>query len=134
MYLLDANVCIRLLNGGAPQVVQRLQRHRPSAVSLCSVVKAELIHGAYRSNRTAENLRLLERFFDPFDSLPFDDRCADVYGRIRADLERMGMAIGPNDLLIAAIAVANNMTLVTANTGEFERVIGLAVENWELTD
>ena len=134
MYLLDTNVCIRLLNGRAPQVVQRLQRHRPSAVSLCSVVKAELIHGAHRSNRTAENLRLLERFFDPFDSLPFDDRCADVYGRIRADLERMGMAIGPNDLLIAAIAVANNMTLVTANTGEFERVIGLAVENWELTD
>lgn len=132
MYLLDTNVCIRLLNGRAPQVVQRLQRHHPSEVNLCSVVKAELIHGAHRSNRTAENLRLLERFFDPFDSLPFDDRCADVYGRIQADLERMGMAIGPNDLLIAAIAVAHGLTLVTANTREFERVIGLAVENWEL--
>lgn len=132
MYLLDTNVCIRLLNGRAPHVVRRLQQHSPMDVALCSVVKADLIYGAYRSNRVAENLRLLERFFAPFASLPFDDRCADVYGRVRADLARAGVLIGPNDTMIAAIAVAHNLTLVTANTQEFERVIGLAVENWEL--
>lgn len=134
MYLLDTNACIRLLNGRAPNVAHRMQRHRPADIALCSVVKAELIHGAYRSNRTAENLRLLERFFAPFNSLPFDDECATAYGRIRADLERAGMVIGPNDLLIAAIAVANGLTLVTANTREFERVIGLGIENWELSE
>lgn len=134
MYLLDTNACIRLLNGRAPDVARRMERHRPAEIALCAVVKAELIHGAYRSNRTAENLRLLERFFAPFDSLPFDDECAAAYGRIRADLERAGMMIGPNDLFIAAIAVANGLTLVTANTREFERVIGLGVENWELAD
>jgi tRNA(fMet)-specific endonuclease VapC len=132
MYLLDTNACIRLLNGHSPNVARRLHRHRPADIALCSLVKAELIHGAYRSSRTAENLRLLERFFTPFDSLPFDDRCAAAYGRIRSDLERAGLSIGPNDLLIAAIAVAHELTLVTANTREFERVIGLAVENWEL--
>lgn len=133
MYLLDTNACIRLLNGQAPNVARRLDRHRPADVALCSVVKGELIHGAYRSTRTAENLRLLERFFAPFDSLPFDDRCAAAYGRIRGDLERAGMLIGPNDLMIAAITVTHGLTLVTANTREFERVIGLAVENWELS-
>lgn len=133
MYLLDTNVCIRLLNGRSPNVTQHLQRHRPADIALCAVVKAELIHGAHCSNRTAENLRLLDQFFAPFVSLPFDDRCADAYGRIRADLERAGLPIGPNDTFIAAIAVAHHLTLVTANTREFERVIGLAVENWEVS-
>jgi tRNA(fMet)-specific endonuclease VapC len=131
MYLLDTNVCIRLLNGRAPRVTERLQRHRPAHIALCAVVRAELIHGAHRSSRPAENLRLLKRFCAPFVSLPFDDRCAAVYGRIRADLERVGLSIGPNDMLIAAIAVTNGLTLVTANTREFECVIGLAIENWE---
>ncbi len=134
MYLLDTNACIRLLNGRAPNVVRRLQQHSPTDVALCSVVKAELIYGAHRSNRVAENLRLLERFFAPFASLPFDDQCADAYGRIRSDLEHAGMPIGPNDTMIAAIAVAHDLTLVTANTREFERVIGLAFENWELAN
>ncbi len=131
MYLLDTNVCIRLLNGRTPAVAHRLQGHRPAEVVLCSVVRAELIHGAHRSSRPAENLRLLERFFAPFASLPFDDHCAAAYGRVRYDLERAGALIGPNDLLIAATAVAHDLTLVTANTREFARVIGLALENWE---
>lgn len=134
MFLLDTNACIRLLNGKAPDVARRLQSHHPTDVALCSVVKAELIHGAHHSNRTAENMRLLERFFAPFASLPFDDRCADVYGRIRHDLERVGMSIGPNDTMIAAIAVAHDLTLVTANSREFGRVIGLRFENWELPE
>ncbi len=131
MFLLDTNVCIHVLNGRSPQLVERLRRHRPAEVALCAVVKAELIYGAHRSSRAAENLRLLERFFDPFVSLPFDDHCADIYGRIRHELERAGTPIGPNDLMIAATAVAHGLTLVTANTREFERVIGLSLDNWE---
>ncbi len=131
MYLLDTNACVRLLNGRSPQLTERMRQHQPAEIVLCSVVKAELIHGAYRSSRVADNLRLLERFFAPFASLPFDDHCADAYGRIRSDLERAGTPIGPNDLMIGAVAVAHELTLVTANTREFGRVIGLAFENWE---
>jgi tRNA(fMet)-specific endonuclease VapC len=64
-------------------------------------------------------------------SLPFDDRAAEVYGRIRAHLTATGMAIGPNDLMIAAIALANGLTLVTHNTAEFSRVPGLTIEDWQ---
>lgn len=132
MFLLDTNACIRILTGRPTSLVERLQQKTPREILLCSVVKAELIHGAYRSTRPAENIRLLSRFFAPYDSLPFDDRCAEAYGRICSDLERAGTVIGPNDLLIAATAVTNRLTLVTANTHEFIRVIGLEIENWEL--
>lgn len=132
MYLLDTNACIAVLNGSSPTLVARVQSHSPGDILLCSVVKAELIYGAYHSSRAADNLRLLYRFFEPFISLPFDDACCDVYGRIRSDLARNGTPIGPNDLLIAATTVANDLTLVTANRKEFGRVAGLQIENWEI--
>ena len=131
LYLLDTNVCIHLLNGDSPPLVARLRRQSPAQIRLSAVVKAELIYGAYRSARVAENLRLLQQFFRPFVSLPFDDACAERYGRIRQELARRGEPIGPNDLLIAATALAHDLILVTRNTGEFGRVVGLAVEDWE---
>ncbi len=72
-----------------------------------------------------------KKFLDQFDSLPFDDQSAIIYGRIRAQLESQGTPIGPTDLLIAAIALANQATLVTHNTREFIRVVGLQIEDWE---
>ncbi len=131
MFLLDTNVCIRILNGSSPPVAARLQATNPSDVRLCSVVKAELFYGARKSARIDENLRLLRRFFAPLVSLPFDDRCADEAGLIRLDLERSGRPIGPNDLLIAATARAHDLVLVTGNTREFDRVPGLRVDDWE---
>jgi len=95
------------------------------------VVKAELLFGARKSARPAENLRLLERFFATFSSLPFDDDSADRYGSIRFDLERAGTPIGANDLFIAAIAMANDAVLVTHDVEEFSRVIGLRLEDWQ---
>ena len=131
MYLLDTNACIRILNNSSAPLVVRLRQHRPDEIAVCAVVKAELLYGAQRSSRVAGNLRLLDRFFEPFYSFPFDDSCAQNYSRIRAELARLGTPIGPYDLMIAATAVANNRTLVTANTREFGRVPGLAIENWE---
>jgi tRNA(fMet)-specific endonuclease VapC len=131
LFLLDTNACIRILNGSSPSVAARLQGTNPSDVRLCSVVKAELLYGARKSVRVDENLRLLRRFFAPFVSLAFDDRCADEAGLIRLDLERSGRPIGPNDLLIAATARAHDLVLVTANTREFGRVPGLRVADWE---
>jgi tRNA(fMet)-specific endonuclease VapC len=131
MYLLDTNACIRILNNSSLTLVTQLQQHIPSDIFLCSVVKGELVYGAYHSAHPAENLRVLEKFFEPFVSLPFDDQCGLIYGRIRSDLARNGTLIGPNDLLIASIAIRNKLTLVTANTREFGRVAGLSLVNWE---
>ncbi len=131
MFLLDTNVCIRILNGSSPPVAARLQATNPAEVRLSAVVKAELLYGARKSTRIDDNLRLLRRFFTPFVSLPFDDRCAEEAGLIRLDLERSGRPIGPNDLLIAASARAHDLVLVTHNRREFGRIPGLRVEDWE---
>ena len=131
MYLLDTNVCVRILNGSSSALVDRMRERAPSEIRLCSTVKEELLFGARRSSRVEENLRLLQRFFDTFISLPFDDLCAEHYGIIRNDLERFGMPIGPNDLMIAATARAHDLVLITNNTREFSRVVGLRVEDWE---
>ena len=133
MYLLDTNACIRILNNTSPPLIARLRQCDPAQIHLSSVVKAELLYGARHSARVAENLRLIERFAAPFTPLPFDDTCADHYGLIRADLAAQGRSIGPNDLLIAATARAFDLTLVSHNTAEFTRVVGLRVEDWETT-
>jgi tRNA(fMet)-specific endonuclease VapC len=130
-YLLDTNACVRLLNRSSPAVVERFKLETPGSISLCSVVKAELLYGARKSHQVARNLASLNAFFAPMDSAPFDDEAADHYGMIRADLARMGTPIGANDLLIAAIARAHDLTVVTNNTDEFTRVVGLRVEDWE---
>ncbi len=131
MYLLATNACIRILNGTSASLIERLKAVPRSMMRLSSVVKAELIYGARKSSRTAENLRLLERFFDTIASLPFDDRCAEEYGLLREELDRAGTPIGPNDLLIAATARAHRAILVTHNTREFSRVAELRIEDWE---
>jgi tRNA(fMet)-specific endonuclease VapC len=130
-YLLDANTCIRLLNQDNAGVTQRFRACQPVDIAMCSVVRAELLYGARRSARVEFNLRRLEIFAAPLQSVPFDDRCAHDYGLIRADLAAQGRPIGANDLMIAAIARAHDLLLVTHNTGEFSRVVGLRVEDWE---
>lgn len=130
-YLLDTNVCIRFLNGTSERIRQRLETLEDRDVALCSVVKAELTYGALKSAQPARNVVRLQRFFTGFVSFPFDDAAAEAYGRTRVDLERLGTPIGPNDLCIAAIAQANDLTLVTHNVDEFRRVEGLNFEDWE---
>lgn len=132
MFLLDTNACIRFLNGTSEALVERVHGCRPSEITLCSIVKAELLFGAHNSSRVEENLETLREFFSPFVSFPFDDRAAQHYGEIRLDLSKRGNLIGPNDLLIASIARANDVTLVTHNSAEFSRVVELKIEDWEI--
>ena len=132
-YLLDTNVCIGYLSGRAPGVLERLRSLPRSDVAVCSVVKAELFYGAARSTDPERSLAAQRQFLGQFASLDFDDRAAEVAGRIRAVLARRGEPIGPGDLQIAAIALANGLTLVTRNVREFSRVEELVVEDWEAT-
>lgn len=94
------------------------------------MVKAELLYGARSSEHVERNIGRLVAFFVAFESLPFDDSAAEVYGLIRAQLRREGRPIGGNDLMIAAIALASDATLVTRNQDELRRVAGLRVEAW----
>ncbi len=129
-WLLDTNVWITLLKAGSRELVDRLAQRDDGEVLLCSVVKAELWHGAYKYGNRDVRLARLQELFARHRSLPFDDEAAWHYAEIRHHLETSGQVIGPNDLKIAAICRANQVPLVTANTNEFERVPGLVVEDW----
>ncbi len=130
-WMLDTNACIRYLNGRSPKLRAKLDASDPAEICVCSVVKAELFFGAALSNDPAKTLANQRLFLSRFPSLPFDDAAAGAYAEIRADLTRQGQLIGPNDLLIAAICRANDVTLVTHNVSEFGRVVGLKIEDWE---
>ncbi len=124
--LLDTNVWIALARGEAA-VINRVHQLDATKVVSCTIVRAELLYGARKSQRVYENLEGMTDLLAPFQSLPFDDRAAEHYGILRAVLERAGTPIGANDMLIAAIALAHDAVVVTANTREFDRVPGLKV-------
>ncbi len=132
MYLLDTNTCIQFLNGRSLHVANRLRAHSPSQLKLCSVVKAEILYGAARSIHPEPTRLLMEGFFSHYESFVFDDAAAASYGSIRQSPAIAGTPIGPNDLLIAAIALSRGMILVSHNTREFSRVPDLVIEDWEL--
>ncbi len=131
IYLLDTNTCIRYLNAQSNSIRRRFESLPAENLAVCSVVRAELIFGAMKSGRVLANLERMKVFLSGLTSFPFDDLAADIYGQIRADLKAKGTPIGPNDLLIAAIAQAQGATLVTHNVKEFKRVEGLVYEDWE---
>jgi tRNA(fMet)-specific endonuclease VapC len=132
-YLLDTNTCIRHLNRRSPAITARLATHSDEDIVVCAVVKAEMFTGAAKSTNPPKTLTIQQAFLDQFLSLPFDDSAAMIYGRVRGELEQRGTPIGPLDMMIAAIALANQVTLVTSNTREFSRVPGLQLENWDST-
>jgi tRNA(fMet)-specific endonuclease VapC len=133
IYLLDTNAWIGYLRQNNARLVQRFLQVVPADIALNSVVLAELIYGAHHGavNKRAANLALISRLQRRFASLPFDDRAAAEYGEIRADLAAQGTPIGSNDLMIASVARAQGLTLVTHNTKEFSRVPGLKLEDWQ---
>jgi len=91
-----------------------------------------LFYGAAKSANPEKTLTKQHTFLDLLASFPFDDMAAEKYSMIRAHLERQGTPIGTNDLMIASIALARDLTLVTHNTREFSRVPNLKIEDWEI--
>jgi tRNA(fMet)-specific endonuclease VapC len=132
-YLLDTNTCVHFLRHGAKSpVAARLAGVGPGDAVLGSVVVGELLFGALRSRDVVKNLAAVRAFAAGFRPVPFDDRAAEEYAKVRADLAAKGTPVGPNDLLIAAITLANGLILVTHNTTEFSRVLGLTLDDWQL--
>jgi tRNA(fMet)-specific endonuclease VapC len=132
IYLLDTNACIIYLKGKNLHLKQKLDNISVSEIAVCSVVKSELFYGAMRSANPERNLKLQQEFLNQFVSFPFDDQAASIFGSIRAQLTAQGTPIGGYDLQIAAIALANNLILVTHNTREFSRIPELRLEDWEI--
>lgn len=130
-YLLDTNTCIQYISNRNQRVINTLKTKRRSDIFVSDIVKLELYYGAYKSSRQESNLRLLAEFFGEFICLPFDSKSAIIAGQVRANLEKKGTPIGPYDLQIAAIAMANDLILVTHNVREFSRIEGLNFEDWE---
>jgi len=130
MYLLDTNICIYIINKRPEQVVKNIKKLKPSQVKLSSISLGELEYGVSKSKYRDQNRNALIDFVSAFDIVDFNDNDAEVYGLIRADLEKKGQIIGPYDMQIAAQAITRNLILVTNNTDEFSRILNLKLENW----
>ena len=130
MYLLDTNICIYIINNSPLKVVQHIKTLNPHQIKLSAISLAELEYGVSKSRHRDQNRQALVHFASAFDILAFTDRDAEVYGLLRAALERKGRIIGPYDLEIAAQAVSRKLTLVSNNTAEFSRIPNLKLENW----
>lgn len=129
-YLLDTNICIYIINGKHQLPLTRLAQCKPGDVGISSITVAELRYGAAKSQAAERNNQALDQFLIPLEVVSFDEQSASFYGAVRANLERSGKPIGPLDTLIAAQALALELTLVTNNTSEFKRIKNLKIENW----
>lgn len=130
MWLIDTNVIIQAQRGHPDRVASRLRTASPAEVAVSTITIAELWYGCSRSPDPERKRALWSRFIEPYDVLSFDRAAAENHGVLRHELRHH--PIGERDLLIAAIAVANDMVVVTANRLEFERVPGLVVEDWSI--
>jgi tRNA(fMet)-specific endonuclease VapC len=126
-YLLDSNAVIALLKGH-PGFLSRMRKHTPQDFAISAIVAHELFYGAYKGQRTTENLARIDAL--QFEVLEFDREDARQAGELRAYLAATGAPIGPYDVLIAGQALSREMTLVTHNIREFQRVPALRVEDW----
>jgi len=131
-YFLDTNICVYFLKGLYPSVLENIQNTNPNNIKIPSIVKAELLYGAEKSQNKTKNLTNINRFLEPFEIISFDDDCSIIYSKIRSTLELKGTVIGPNDYIIAATTVAKNGILVTNNTKEFQRIKNLKIKNWTM--
>jgi len=130
-YLLDTNTCVDALRNH-PNVVKRLSAVTPGDCVISTITSYELYTGIAKCAAPANKRAKVALLLQTVTELPFDQTAAREAGRIRGLLESQGQMIGPYDVLLAAQALATDLILVTANTGEFQRVPALTVENWQV--
>ena len=129
-YLLDTNVVISLIGKKSEVLQERFLSRQTGSVAISVIVMHELYYGAYKSQRVEYNLETTRLFLQNVPVLEMDQRDAVTASEIRASLALSGKPIGPYDLLLAGQAKARDLTMVTNNIREFERVPGLRVEDW----
>ncbi|MDR1147462.1 MAG: type II toxin-antitoxin system VapC family toxin [Spirochaetaceae bacterium] len=130
MYLLDTNICIYIVNKHPTEIVNRLEKYQPPEIKISSITVAEMEYGASKSKYREKNREALKKFLSPFEIINFDSMDAEIYGIIRAELERDGNIIGPYDMQLAAQALRADYVFVTNNIREFKNVKRLKIENW----
>lgn len=128
--MLDTNICIYIINRHPQGIVKKVARYSPGDIKISAVSVAELEYGASKSNYQEKNRNALKNFLSSFEIIPFDAGDAEIYGIIRAELERKGESIGPYDMQLAAQALRRDYIFITNNTKEFERIKNLKLENW----
>lgn len=129
-YMLDTNICIYIIKHQPENVIRKFMELDPDDICISSITYAELAYGVEKSQARDKNRIALTVLLSEIQIVPFDDLAAQVYGMVRADLQKKGTPIGPLDTLIAAHAKALNLTLVTNNTRGFARVDSLLLEDW----
>jgi len=130
-YLLDTNILSDLVRHPQGRVFQQIATVGEDSVCTSMIVACELRFGAVK-NGSSRLTQQLDRLLETLPLLPLEPPIDEHYAAIRTHLEQAGTLIGPNDLLIAAHALALDVTLITANTREFERVPALRSANWLL--
>jgi tRNA(fMet)-specific endonuclease VapC len=129
-YMLDTNIVSFAMRSRPPAVLARLRSVQPNQTCISAITLAELRFGAARSASSTRYDLLIDTFLTRVAVEPFDDEASRVYGQVRASLESCGRRIGDLDMLIAAHALTRGCVLVTNNLAEFNRVEGLALEDW----
>ena len=118
------------MNNHPPEVIQKFRDIGVGNICISSITVSELQYGACKSKQIKKNIQRLDEFLSPFEILAYDENASIFYGKIRSQLEIKGEVIGPLDMLIAAHALSENLTLITNNEKEFKRVKSLKVKNW----
>src|SRR5665647_238704 len=129
-YLLDTNICIYIIRKKPVEVFEKFKSLAIGDVGISSITLAELQYGIEKSSNSEKNREALEKFLTPICLLDYGYKATVEYGKIRAELEKKGVQIGPLDMLIASHAKSLDVILVTNNVREFERISGLRIENW----
>jgi tRNA(fMet)-specific endonuclease VapC len=130
MFMLDTDICIYIIKKKPKNVLKHLYELKSVDLSMSAITYAELMNGAKKSSMVAYNIQKLNELAEILEIKPFDQNAAIIYGDVRSNLEKKGLIIGSNDLLIAAHAISLDLILVTNNEKEFSRVDGLKIENW----
>jgi len=129
-YLLDTKICIYIINKRPPEVFERFRRIKLKQLHIPTIVISELYYGIEKNQSHKRNITFLENFIAPLTVIGFSIEAAKKAAKIRNQLRKQGTPIGTYDIQIAAVAMAENMVLLTNNTKEFERINGLKLENW----
>lgn len=130
MYLLDTNTCIYAIKKKPIIVLEKIKERSKHGIFISALTVAELEYGIENSKNIEGNRISLLKYLSFFNILPFDDKDAIPYGKLKSRLLREGRLIGPIDMLLAAQAISKDLIFVTNNTKEFERVGNLKLENW----